>query len=70
LLVKIINILLLLLLFRLLVPVFRWIGGGAAGSRSGGKKAPPQSPAAKDPDYSDLTSHEIEDADFEEIKEK
>lgn len=68
------QIILLFLIFRLLVPVFRGAGrlfgsrtpktrprsAGRQGSQSGSDK----------PDYSELSPYEIEDAEYEEIKQE
>lgn len=59
------NVLLIFILIRLMRPVFdalqrRFFGGPSRGPVGGGK-------SQKKVDYSDLTSYEIEDGDFEEI---
>ncbi len=63
------NILILMLVFRLSRRLFSFVArsiGKASGRQSVGGGAPEKS----QPDYSDLTSHDIEDADYEEIRKE
>ena len=68
----IINVLFLLLIIRLLRPVLsrvrRYFGTRQSPERVRGEGA--SGNGTKKEDYSDFTSYEIEDADFEEVHKK
>jgi hypothetical protein len=61
------KILLFFIVLRMLYPVLQGIGALFV-SKPAAK--PGTKPNGKKKDYSDLTPYEIEDADFEEIREK
>lgn len=63
----ILKILLFFIVLRMIYPVFKGIGS-LFGSSSPTKKK--TATGSKKNDYSDLTPYEIEDAEFEEIREK
>ena len=68
------QIILFFLLFRLLVPVFRGVGRlfGSSTPKTRNRTTSNQSgkTASGEPDYSELSPYEIEDAEFEEIKQE
>ena len=63
-----INILILLFLFRLMKPLFDGARKFLARAFSSGASDAPESD--KKVEYSELTPYEIEDAEYEELREK
>jgi hypothetical protein len=65
---NVLKIILFLLVLRMLYPLFKSMGAMSGKPSTPGSGRPKNGGDARD--YSDLTSYEIEDADFEEIKKK
>jgi hypothetical protein len=68
------QIILFFLIFRLLVPVFKGVGrlfgSSSPKTRPRNTSQRGNQPASSEPDYSELSPYEIEDAEFEEIKQE